>query len=131
MTQLNLSLQDLLREQPPAHFAGAPLLAGLIGPGNPFPENESHIRLPFSVEFLSRWASPALARLGDDPDLPAPFRSGDLVMFERTPARKEPAGGVWFVVSIAGGSAIRRLANRRDDPLILGKVVWFSREVSR
>lgn len=128
LRQLRICLFDLLepgdwqgRRPPAGAFDGraVAILAGRLGPGEPFPREALWERLPFLEPELVHTEDPALARLAEDPAMASLFQPGDLALLDRSePRRRQPDAAAWYAVALPGGGFLRRL-RREGDHLLL------------
>lgn len=94
-----------------ADFREVVVLEGRIGPGHPFPLRPSPSeRMLFPISFLEKFVAPQLVRLGHDPKMTPILRENDLVMLDRSEARRtHPERGGLYLVNRYGQGAVRRL----------------------
>jgi hypothetical protein len=116
---------ELAARRPPdaggiGHF---PVLAGLLGPGYPFPAAENPAeRFPAMPHLVRRVENPAVVRLGEDPRLPPAFQPGDLVLLDRSePARRQPVASAYYALQDRGEGLVRRLRRKTRLFLLTGE----------
>ncbi len=124
LRQLHICLFDLLEPGDwPARrpFAGAwdgravAILAGKLGPGEPFPREALWERIPFLEPELVNVGDPALARLAEDAAMASLFREGDLALLDRSETRRRaPEAGSYYAVAVREGGLLRRVSRAGD-----------------
>jgi hypothetical protein len=123
MRALNVSAPQLLWLSP--HIAAPeireiPLLRNHIGPGSEASFSEFRGYLPFSAPLVGGLDDPVAAQLSADLALPPELRAGDMVLLDRSAARRilpEP-GSCWVV---ADGAGLRvRYVRRNGGELEIG-----------
>ena len=117
MEKLYIDVWTLLAEEAGGSgWETAPLLEGVLGPGQRFPDmHKWRGRLPFPRSDLGRVDRPVAVRLAADPDTRHLFREGDVALIE--PLRLEPAWG-YCAIDGRDGSFIRWV-DRLEDRLLL------------
>lgn len=120
LKSLGLTVLDLL-EQPAKNAEGPrfrriPLFTGRLGPGHPFPVEESPdeaAQVPFSAAALLE--DPAIAILAEDTAMTGLFREGDLALLDRAEGKRrrlQPDG--LYALQVRGEGRIRRVRLSRD-----------------
>jgi hypothetical protein len=142
VTNLRLSALDLVREdelEAPGRLVEvprtreAPLAAGLLGPGHPFPDlAESTEVLTFPVAELRGIAHPVAVRLAADPQAPPVFHAGDIVLLELLPPDgPAPQPGAYYVIDAGGCGLLRRHEDNGAAGAwaVRARAVWIGRDL--
>ncbi len=132
LRRLGLTVRDLLQQHEPgagpcsrsggtARSIEVPVLEGWLGPGLPLPRQPSPVDgCPFPCFFLSSLENPLVARLARDARMSGLLRENDLVLLDKSPARRlHPGEDGLYVVSRYGEGVVRRLRMERGDLLLL------------
>jgi hypothetical protein len=129
ITNLRLSAFDLVNEEELCHpgrtrkkplpgYRQVPLAVGLLGPDHPFPDlKESSSRLAFRASQLKDVGNPVAVCLAHDPNAPAIFQAGDIVLLEVfSPGEQDLQAGDYYAVEEEGCGLLRQYAGFRMVP---------------
>jgi hypothetical protein len=156
LARLKLSLRDLLiAPEEAGGLRQVPELAGLLGPGLPFPDADHPLlRHTFAASLLANLRDPKVARLAADNALPPEFLPGDLVLLDFDPRpRARPRAECWYAADFSCGPAVRRarleggelyldsapvspvtcisMANKHMLDVLRARIVWLGRQMER
>jgi hypothetical protein len=138
---LRLSAFELVREEElaaPGRPAGTrtrevPLACGLLGPGHLFPDlTESAGALTFPAAELDGIAHPVAVRLAADPDAPAAFNAGDIVLLQLLPPdglTLQPGG--FYAIDEGGCGLLRRCEGNGPAAAwaVRARAIWVGRSL--
>ena len=137
---LRLSVFDLLSQEELAspgrtaagpRYREVPLAAGWLGPGHPFPDLQQDAgRLTLSAAELEGIEDAVAVRLAADPQAPAIFRAGDLVLlqvFSSGDAVLQP--GAYYAIDAGGWGVLRRYDSGGTAAMgmVRARAVWIHR----
>jgi hypothetical protein len=134
LATLDLSLFDLLTDDELGHSLAdrhtldstarhLPILAGRLGPQDPFPDWRAVARwIRPGTNCWSRAARPALVEYAPDPELPASWRHGAWALLDGDDAaRARPALPCWYALRWRGAGFLRQLRREKDALVILSQ----------
>ena len=124
LRELRICLFDLLepgdwpaRRPMPGAWDGraVAILAGRLGPGEPFPREALWERIPFLEPELVNTEDPALARLAEDAAMASLFHEGDLALLDRSESRRRaPDAQSYYAIALPAGGLLRRVRRAGD-----------------